>query len=81
MVDEASNDKGKRVRNWDSCLSPLYSLETSGHNPRPTTRERTRQRLMHKFNYFPKIFDRQLLVSDVDDAFSIVQSISISAER
>jgi len=58
MVDEASNDKGKRVRNWDSCLSPLYSLETSGHNPRPTTRERTRQRLMHKFNYFPKIFDR-----------------------
>jgi formate hydrogenlyase subunit 6/NADH:ubiquinone oxidoreductase subunit I len=56
MVDEASNDKGNRVRNWDSCLSPLYSLETSGHNPRPTTRERTRQRLMHKFNYYPKNF-------------------------
>ena len=58
MVDEASNEKGQRVRNWDSCLSSLYSQETSGHNPRPTGRERTRQRLMHKFNYFPKNFGR-----------------------
>ena len=58
IVDEGDFVRGQRVRNWDSCLSPLYSLETSGHNPRPTTRERTRQRLMHKFNYFPKIFHR-----------------------
>ena len=58
IVDEAVTNKGRRVRNWDSCLSSLYSQETSGHNPRPTNRERTRQRLMHKFNYFPKNFDR-----------------------
>jgi ferredoxin len=58
IVDEALTNKGQRVRNWDSCLSSLYSLETSGHNPRPTNRERTRQRIMHKFNYFPKNFDR-----------------------
>ncbi len=58
IVDEGDFARGQRVRNWDSCLSPLYSLETSGHNPRPTTRERMRQRLMHKFNYFPKIFNR-----------------------
>lgn len=58
IVDEGDFVRGQRVRNWDSCLSPLYSLETSGHNPRPTTRERTRQRLMHKFNYFPKLFNR-----------------------
>ena len=58
IVDEALTDKGQRVRNWDSCLSSLYSQETSGHNPRPTNRERTRQRIMHKFNYFPKNFDR-----------------------
>jgi sulfhydrogenase subunit beta (sulfur reductase) len=56
IVDETLNDKGQRVRNWDTCLSPLYSLETSGHNPRPSGRERTRQRIMHKFNYFPKNF-------------------------
>jgi sulfhydrogenase subunit beta (sulfur reductase) len=58
IVDEGDGQKGQRVRNWDSCLSPLYSLETSGHNPRPTARERTRQRLMHKFNYYPKTFGR-----------------------
>jgi sulfhydrogenase subunit beta (sulfur reductase) len=56
IVDEDEHQTGQRVRNWDSCLSPLYSLETSGHNPRPTTRERTHQRLMHKFNYYPKHF-------------------------
>lgn len=54
IADETLTSKGQRVRNWDSCLSSLYSHETSGHNPRPTNRERTRQRLMHKFNYFPK---------------------------
>ncbi|MBM4337916.1 MAG: 4Fe-4S ferredoxin [Deltaproteobacteria bacterium] len=58
ITDEATNQKGERVRNWDSCLFPIYSLETSGHNPRPTGRERTRQRLMHKFNYYPKNFGR-----------------------
>jgi sulfhydrogenase subunit beta (sulfur reductase) len=58
IMDEGNSQKGQRVRNWDSCLSPLYSLETSGHNPRPTARERTRQRLMHKFNYYPKTFGR-----------------------
>ena len=58
IVDEAVNERGQRVRNWDTCLSSLYSLETSGHNPRPTGRERTRQRVMHKFNYFPKNFKK-----------------------
>jgi ferredoxin len=54
IVDETGRDRGQRVRHWDSCLFPIYSQETSGHNPRPTGRERTRQRIMHKFNYFPK---------------------------
>lgn len=54
--DVGGVQRGKRVRNWDSCLSPLYTLETSGHNPRLTGRERTRQRIMHKFNYYPKIY-------------------------
>ncbi len=58
ITDEVVNLKGQRVRNWDSCLFPIYSLETSGHNPRPTGRERTRQRLMHKFNYYPKNFGK-----------------------
>lgn len=62
IVDEDLNGKGERVRHWDSCFSSLYSQETSGHNPRPTNRERMRQRLMHKFNYFPKNVGRILCV-------------------
>lgn len=42
----------ERVRNWDSCMFRTYSLEASGHNPRPTKMERTRQRVMHKFVYW-----------------------------
>lgn len=50
--DERIASTGKRVRNWDSCMFPLFTLQASGHNPRPTGRERMRQRVMHKFNYF-----------------------------
>ena len=42
----------ERVRNWDSCMFRTYSLEASGHNPRPSRVERTRQRLSHKFTYW-----------------------------
>jgi len=30
----------------------IYSQEASGHNPRPSKAERTRQRIMHKFAYW-----------------------------
>jgi len=56
MADEGGEFKGKRVRHWDSCLFPLFTQQASGHNPRPTGRERMRQRIMHKFNYFVKSF-------------------------
>ncbi|MBE0479153.1 4Fe-4S dicluster domain-containing protein, partial [Candidatus Aerophobetes bacterium] len=52
IVDEAKNSQGTRVRNWDSCMFSLFTQQASGHNPRPTGKERVRQRLMHKFNYF-----------------------------
>jgi len=54
ISDEALDSKGRRVRNWDSCMFPLFTLQASGHNPRPTSKERMRQRIMHKFNYFYK---------------------------
>ncbi|MEW6227365.1 MAG: 4Fe-4S dicluster domain-containing protein [Bacillota bacterium] len=50
--DEAVDVRGERVRNWDSCMFPLFTLHASGHNPRPSRKERFRQRIMHKFNYF-----------------------------
>src|SRR4030043_1878 len=48
--------RGKRIRFWDSCMFPLFTLHASGHNPRPTYKERMRQRIMHKFNYCPENF-------------------------
>jgi len=62
ITDDAVNAKGERVRNWDSCMFPLFTLHGSGHNPRPTGKERIRQRVMHKFNYFVKNFDEMACV-------------------
>ena len=50
IVDE--KDRSERVRNWDTCMFRIYSQEASGHNPRPSKAERTRQRIMHKFAYW-----------------------------
>lgn len=52
IVDEVCGKEGCRVRNWDACMFPQFTLHGSGHNPRPTGKERFRQRVMHKFKYF-----------------------------
>lgn len=52
LIQEAVDTSGNHVRNWDSCMFPLFTLHGSGHNPRPTGKERFRQRVMHKFRYF-----------------------------
>ena len=57
ITDEVRDGRGKRVRCWDSCMFPLFTLHASGHNPRPTYKERMRQRIMHKFNYCPENFE------------------------
>jgi len=46
--------KGFQLRSWDSCMFPKFTLHASFHNPRPTGKERVRQRVMHKFSYFPE---------------------------
>ena len=52
------SDKGKveRVRSWESCQSPGFSLTAGGYAPRTTKGERLRQRFSHKFLYFPERF-------------------------
>jgi len=45
-----------RRRYWDSCMFSIYTKEASGHNPRPTHRERVRNRIMHKFSYYPYLY-------------------------
>ena len=52
ISDETKGSDGVRIRNWDSCMYPLFTVTTSGHNPRPSQKERWRQRVMHKFKYY-----------------------------
>jgi formate hydrogenlyase subunit 6/NADH:ubiquinone oxidoreductase subunit I len=54
IVDEGSEQRGRRLKIWDSCMFSLFTQHASGHNPRPTGKERWRQRLMHKFRYWPE---------------------------
>jgi sulfhydrogenase subunit beta (sulfur reductase) len=54
ICDEAGATTGERIRTWDSCQFPLFTRQASGHNPRPSARERFRQRMMHKFSHLPK---------------------------
>ena len=52
ILDEGGSEQGERIRIWDSCMFPLFTLHASGANPRPGGKERMRQRVMHKFSYF-----------------------------
>ena len=54
LCDEAAGTTGERIRVWDSCQFPLFTQQASGFNPRPTVKERFRQRIMHKFSYLPE---------------------------
>lgn len=54
IQDERHGKHGSRIRCWDSCGFQLFTLHTSGHNPRNTQPRRWRQRLMHKFSYMPE---------------------------
>lgn len=51
ITDETRGAAGVRLRSWDACQFPLYSLHASGHNPRPSRKSRMRQRIMHKYSY------------------------------
>lgn len=45
--------RGEMVRTWDSCMFPRFTLHASSHNPRARREQRVRQRVLHKFSYFP----------------------------
>jgi ferredoxin len=62
IVDECTMSKGDRVKNWDGCQFKMFTLHTSGHNPRSTQDQRWRQRIMHKFKYYVEKFDNILCV-------------------
>ncbi|MBW1695833.1 MAG: 4Fe-4S dicluster domain-containing protein [Deltaproteobacteria bacterium] len=57
IQDETHGYSGKRLRNWDSCMYPLFTLHGSGHNPRGSKTHRVRQRFMHKLKYYVDKYD------------------------
>jgi formate hydrogenlyase subunit 6/NADH:ubiquinone oxidoreductase subunit I len=52
---------GDRCRSWDSCTFGLFTRHGSGHNPRGNQPARFRQRVLHKFSYFPETHDGQFM--------------------
>ncbi len=54
IQDETKGKNGRRYRSWDSCGFKLFTIHTSGHNPRSVQSQRWRQRIMHKFSYMPE---------------------------
>jgi ferredoxin len=57
LFDDKQGDGGKRLRVHDACMFEQFVKEASGNNPRATTGERMRQRIMHKFSYAPRNFN------------------------
>ena len=60
IVDEGNAAGGARVKNWDSCQFPMFTMHASGHNPRSTQGQRQRQRIQHKFRIYPEKFGETL---------------------
>jgi ferredoxin len=61
IQDEVKGNKGVRMKNWDTCMSPLFTLHTTGHNPRGEKTQRVRQRFMHKLKYFVDKYDKGIM--------------------
>jgi sulfhydrogenase subunit beta (sulfur reductase) len=57
IQDETRGKSGVRLRNWDSCMFPLFTVHGTGHNPRGAKMQRVRQRFMHKLKYYVEKYD------------------------
>jgi len=57
ITDEKIKSGGERIRTWDACMFNHFTLEASGHNPRPSKAKRFRNRVGHKFSYYPEKYN------------------------
>ncbi len=48
VKDLGQNEMWIRCRMWDSCQYAAFTLEASGHNPRPQRKDRLKRRFFHK---------------------------------
>ena len=62
IKSENRGNEGVSFRCWDSCMFTDYTLMAGGHNPRPTKKERLRNRYMHKLSYFKERHGTSLCV-------------------
>lgn len=53
-------DEGYRFRCWDSCMYREYTQMAGGHNPRELSKERFRNRFLHKLQFFPERYGPSL---------------------
>jgi formate hydrogenlyase subunit 6/NADH:ubiquinone oxidoreductase subunit I len=60
IVDEGTEKKGRRRKNWDACGFWKFTHHASGHNPRNVQPKRYRNRIMHKFKYYDDKFGQTL---------------------
>lgn len=61
IVDESGGKKGRRMKNWDSCMYSQFTIHTTGHNPRGTKTHRVRQRFMHKLKYHQDKYNKGIM--------------------
>lgn len=57
ITDEMVSNSGQRIRTWDNCMDSLFTLEASGHNPRTIKAKRLKNRVGHKFSYYPSLHE------------------------
>jgi len=57
ITDESNGLAGTRLRTWDTCMSALFTLEASGHNPRTVKAARLKNRVGHKYSYYPELHE------------------------
>ncbi|MEH0019982.1 MAG: 4Fe-4S dicluster domain-containing protein [Desulfobacter sp.] len=61
IQDESKRKSSVRFRNWDTCMSSLFTRHATGHNPRGEKTQRVRQRFMHKLKYFLDKYDQGIM--------------------
>jgi sulfhydrogenase subunit beta (sulfur reductase) len=54
--DETRRGSGARYRNWDCCSFPIYT-QMPMENPREEKWRRVRQKVHHKYNFYPRLFN------------------------
>jgi ferredoxin len=54
IQDEGTPYQGRRLRTWDACMFSEFTVHASGENPRHDRSARLRNRMMHKFSYYPR---------------------------